>query len=108
VCVVNDDVYQELAGLKRECKFLKNLILDIMLNSVSEAERIRIIFKTVEKASKRIIGPEQDIWINTLDGLSDHLDEAFNYYRKISSPRELELAIFLSHYWGIQGHWTKG
>ena len=66
------------------------------------------VFDLAGQASLKLLGAEQTTWLDRLDFELDNLRGALDYYRKKSSSRELELAVLLSRYWHIRGHWTEG
>ncbi|HKX31262.1 MAG TPA: tetratricopeptide repeat protein [Blastocatellia bacterium] len=122
------DIYQELAEIKNTLRHLEGKIdyltaqvgclasmvshqsiwISVMWHEISESKRASIIYDSVQWANKRLTGPEQEVQVRTIESLGDRVGETFAYYQKISSPRELELAILMGPFWEIQGEWLQG
>ena len=71
----------------------------------AEADRY---YNLVKMAHPKLLGPEQNTWLDRLDYERENLHAALTYFKKYSPSKMLELAIDLGHFWYLHGYWSEG
>ena len=79
-----------------------------VLPDLPENERADIFYIFGQKASAKLIGSEQNTWLDFIEGEYTSFREALDFYGKESASRELELASNLAFYWDVRGCWAEG
>ena len=80
---------------------------DIELIANNHATRF---FDLAQQASPKLIGAEANAWLDRLEHEYNNLRIALDYYasKDAGTARELELAVLMSAFWEIRGHWSEG
>ena len=67
-------------------------------------------FNLAEQASQKLLGAEQNAWLDRLEAEHDNLRAALDYYghQESTESEELKLAVFLSRFWDIRGYRSEG
>lgn len=65
-------------------------------------------YNLVSMAHQKLLGVEQNTWLDRLDYEHDNLRAALDYYGRYSASKELEMAVRLGHFFYLHGYWSEG
>jgi tetratricopeptide (TPR) repeat protein len=71
----------------------------------ADAERF---FDLTNTAHQKLLGAEQNTWLERLDYERDNLLATLDFYRKHNPAKELEMAVSLGQFWYLHGYWAEG
>ena len=71
----------------------------------AEAERF---YNLVSAAHQKLMGAEQNAWLDRLDYEHENLLATLDYYKRYNASKELEMAVGLGQFFYLHGYWSEG